>query len=527
MVLRGFRRAFLYCLSSVTIIVAVCYVRYLQLSTRNNAHFVQPMIQERITEYEEGKKSDDDTISAGATDIAVTTQSPEDKKTSTAIGVINTFLPTTVTPLFKSNDSAFSTRSPEDTRDNVTGVTGVSPPTNGTSPIKNGDFTVTAQSQEHTPTAYLNGVTGALPPSTGPPPAKNSRTRYILPIKSKMGGGTNCQYEKFKNAVVLSLLTNRTLVMLPFFLHGGHVRGFSIEHLRTFDASFDVDIFARLLPLATLEEYKKSCTHANTKVIGWDIPTVDYENTRLVRYKRVVDIQLPNADAIVNLEQGCTLDDVIETLRDEECVAYATDTLLRMQLPAGQRQDMDKAVAKHLIRTPKIRHAVDAMSAELCKGERYLAYHWRNKTAEQPCYFGHGTGESHCETIKKEVRKMADLAVDGVLDLMEKENIECLYIACPLWSLEIVDIFSERLPRNQIYISQDLKVPPKYQTFFEDYYTLSLVEQEIAHRAAVFVASGYSNWSDFVSEGRIAIGRPTFSIREIARIPDSVDRRVV
>ncbi|XP_070546681.1 uncharacterized protein [Ptychodera flava] len=386
---------------------------------------------------------------------------------------------------------------------------------------------VTTNLPEHATVAEVSKVIGATFHTKLHSASKTNITQYILPIKTKMGGGSNSQYEKFKNGVIFSLLTNRTLVLLPFFLHGGHVRGITIEHLRSFNDTFDVDMLERLLPLTTLEQYQEFCDSENTKVIGWNISTQGYKKTRLARYERVIDIDLPNEEAIVNLEPGCTLDDLFETLKDEKCIAFATDTLLRVQLTTDKRKDMNRAVAKHLLRTPKIRRAADSLVDGICEGDRFLTYHWRNKTTEQPCYFGHEKYKGHCEAIRKEVLKLADFAVDAVLNLMKKENIECLYIACPLWSLEIVDIFSRRLPRNRIYISEDLKVPPKYQYLFKDYYTLSLLEQEIAYRAAIFIAAGWSNWSDFVSEGRAATGRPTFNIRELAMIPENVDVKMV
>ncbi|XP_070547062.1 uncharacterized protein [Ptychodera flava] len=355
----------------------------------------------------------------------------------------------------------------------------------------------------------------------------NFRRRYVLPIKTRMGGGSNSQFEKFKKAVVFSLLTNSTLVMPPFFLHGGHVLGFTSDHIRPFNETFDVDFLAELLPVATVEHFKDICTKHNTIVTGWNVTSINYNHTSRFLYGNIIGIELPSDDALINFDFGCSLDDILLTLRNKRCVALSMDSVLGINIPNEKREQMLTTVSEHLSRSPKIKHAVDHISGTICPEERYLAFHWRNKSTEGPCFFGREHRDDECATAKKVVRELADLAADAVSDLMKREHIKCIYVACPLWSLEIVDVLSERLPRKNIYISEDLYISPNYKPLLDDYYTLSLVEQEIAYRAAIFVAAGYSNWSDFVSEGRKAIGRTNYNIRELAKIPDDVDKMMI
>ncbi|XP_070547084.1 uncharacterized protein [Ptychodera flava] len=162
----------------------------------------------------------------------------------------------------------------------------------------------------------------------------------------------------------------------------------------------------------------------------------------------------------------------------------------------------------------------------ICHGESYVVFHWRNRSAEMPCFFGRDKGIP-CADLLKEIRKVAEQACDAIADLMKRENIKCIYVACPLWSLEIIDILSKRIPRKDIFISGDLDVPDKFKRYFEDYYMLSLVDQEIAARAAIFISQGSSNWSDFVKELRDTSGRVTYNIRELAGIPADVNKAII
>ncbi|XP_070547215.1 uncharacterized protein [Ptychodera flava] len=201
-------------------------------------------------------------------------------------------------------------------------------------------------------------------------------------------------------------------------------------------------------------------------------------------------IELPGADALKSFQTGCQLDEVISELGDATCVAFSTSGYLGLPLGGPeQREEMLRTVMKYLWRSLKIRKVVDIMTEDICHGEQYLAFHWRNKSSEMPCFFGRDKSKDRCESIVREVRKLAHRASDAVSELMEQEHIKCIYVACPLWSLEIVDILARRIPRNRIIVSKDLPIPESDKAFVEDYYIMSLVEQEVAYRAAIFVAA--------------------------------------
>ncbi|XP_070546658.1 uncharacterized protein [Ptychodera flava] len=350
-----------------------------------------------------------------------------------------------------------------------------------------------------------------------------SSRRFLLAVQTYMRCGSNTQYQNFKNAIMLSLMTNRTLVMTPFFLQGGQIGGytdgFTIDHMRSFTDTFDVDILRELLPLATVQEFKLNCNDTNTKVIVWNRNLKNYNMSRSLLYQDMIDIDLPEEDDVIDVESDGPLDEFMSKIEDEKCLAYTMNKQFLDIVKSSEREDMKRAVNKHLARPSIVRRVADSLSGDICDGGRYITFHFRNKSTEMPCIFGMELYDGHCDIKVKRTREMSELARDAIIDLMKRANIGCIYVACPLWSMEIRDIFSERIARQKVITYLDLQVPTEYKTFLEDFYMLSLVEQGIAFRADIFVGAGFSKWSDFVVEERSAFSRISYSIRDLVRIP--------
>ncbi|XP_070546235.1 uncharacterized protein [Ptychodera flava] len=358
--------------------------------------------------------------------------------------------------------------------------------------------------------------------STATDKPKIYSNRYLLPFRPNAMGGANHQYRRFKKAIIMSALTNRTLVMTPFFLHGGHVGGYTKEHLRPFNATFDADMLSQVVPVATIEAFKRVCNRNNTKVILWAGEREQYENIKKLIYTDMVEVDLPSEDEVINLEQ-MQLDKVAPITKHESCVALSIDGLLHTKFNnTEQIGQLEYLVDKYLVPAPNVVRIVNDLTNKICQGKQYLAYHWRNQSAEMICFFGRERHENDCASQRKVIRKFAEISAEAVTNLMRKEQIECIYLACPLWALDMVDILSKRIPRASIFTSGDILGSPKYQTLLEDYYTLSLVEQEISMRAAVFVATTHSNWSNFVTANRRTNGRSNYNIKDIVKLPDNI-----
>ncbi|XP_070546648.1 uncharacterized protein [Ptychodera flava] len=349
-----------------------------------------------------------------------------------------------------------------------------------------------------------------------------SPRRYILSVRPHMKGeGASTQYWMFKNVIMMALLTNRTLVMTPFFLSGGNVeQGVHADRMRAFNDTFDVNILSKLLPVATIDQYKQSCSENNTLIIRLRIPDVTYQRLSTKLFRDLINVDLPSEGKLI--KDNAKLEDIVQKYKDVECLAITPFKDYLNDFGGSERKEMEKAVDKHLVRPPKVRHIVDVIYDQICDGKPYLAYHFRNRTAEMPCIFQ--VNPEACKAIVEELNELSEMASAALYELMTRESIECIYVACPLWSKGITLILSKMIPMNHIITFQDIEISSEYTTFIGDYYMLSLIEQEIAFRAQIFVSAGFSKWSQIVVEGREAIGRTSYNIRQLAKIPETVHR---
>nr|XP_006824948.1 PREDICTED: uncharacterized protein LOC102804318 [Saccoglossus kowalevskii] len=121
---------------------------------------------------------------------------------------------------------------------------------------------------------------------------------------------------------------------------------------------------------------------------------------------------------------------------------------------------------------------------------------------------------------KFELSRMIGNITKAVADLQKKNNLSCLYVACPEWSTSILDELSKFIPKEQIYHLKRLPVNADNRKLLDDYYAASLIEQEICYRSRVFLAAGFSNWSNFVTKERDLEGKITFNIKELPGIPN-------
>ncbi|XP_077994016.1 uncharacterized protein LOC144447803 [Glandiceps talaboti] len=354
--------------------------------------------------------------------------------------------------------------------------------------------------------------------------AQSTKSRYLLPMKTLQGGGTNRQYFIFENAVMLALLTKRSLVQMPFFLHGGHTYGFSMEHMRDFNTTFDLSSVKELLPLATIEEYVNTCKPENTKIITWG-NTEKYESTRTKMLRDKIGIELEGVDKVMKLDDEMGLEEFQILTDGAQCLVYFAIDRFRLEIDQLTSQSLKDDITEHLVRTPRVRKIVDDISHDICNGDPYLALHWRNKTSERPC---NGKVKTECQDILREASYFADITGSEIFNLMKKYKLKCLYVACPLWSLKIIDHLAKRIPRDHIFISANLTTGrTENQDYFDDYYYLALIEQEIVYRAQVFVSAGSSNWSNFVVLLRELTGRTTFNIRDLPGMPTNNTYRVI
>ncbi|XP_006820075.1 uncharacterized protein LOC102803071 [Saccoglossus kowalevskii] len=340
----------------------------------------------------------------------------------------------------------------------------------------------------------------------------NNLTHFVLNIQRHGIGGQNSQYTGTEKVIVMALLSNRTLVMTPFFLHGGHVRGYSTEHMRQFNDTFDVEILNELLPVSTIDEFKKQCNTSQMKIVAWD--TTGYELSNRDTFTSKLEMKLPKLEEIINVD-SVNISRLEDIVKHAPCLGVYQSRTAQLQI--RNLEELLTEVRTHLKRSAVIRNITDTLLTGFCVGKPCLAMHWRNKSAEMPCYFHHRMDQ--CANIQSELSKVTPNVTKAVVNLMKKEKLECLYVACPQWSMAIIDNLSDVIPREKIYTWKDL---PNYNNndMLRDYYFSALVEQEICYRSKIFIAAGISNWSNFVKNERDIENKTTLNIKALPGIPE-------
>nr|XP_006820717.1 PREDICTED: uncharacterized protein LOC102807194 [Saccoglossus kowalevskii] len=157
----------------------------------------------------------------------------------------------------------------------------------------------------------------------------------------------------------------------------------------------------------------------------------------------------------------------------------------------------------------------------ICNGHRFAALHWRNRTGEV-CRVGLRANREDitCEDHIQLLNDNSATIARAVHDAMKKDGLDCLYLAYPPYSEDILEYMAAEIPK--VYTVSDILVHGIPEYMQEDEYYLSLIDQEMASRAALFMASGSSNWSDFVVDERKANGKKNIFIGNLRGIPSSI-----
>ncbi|XP_006825549.1 uncharacterized protein LOC100373342 [Saccoglossus kowalevskii] len=314
---------------------------------------------------------------------------------------------------------------------------------------------------------------------------------FLFPMQRSGNGGSNTQYLNFINAVKMAYATNRKIVLAPFFVQGGASRNLNrrTSFVRTFNNTFDIKRLSEFVPVASVDEFKKSCD-GNIVVVTWDNSAISYQKTQEKIMNSVYGITVPEFNDVKFLSGIDNVTEMEKMTNYTPCLAYYRP----YEYHFG---NLTIDIHPFLVRSEVIKNATNTILRNVCQGRPYLALHWRNKTTEFKCVFhlnGHGGVfyNSSCKDKIKQIARMADKVSEHIADIMKKKNLQCIYVACPVWSRAIIDHLAQRIPRDYIYTSANITTSELSQF---DQYDLSLVEQEICFRAEHFIASCRSHWS--------------------------------
>ncbi|XP_077991519.1 uncharacterized protein LOC144445750 [Glandiceps talaboti] len=351
-----------------------------------------------------------------------------------------------------------------------------------------------------------------------PPNELRTNNKYLIPIL--LGNqGLNNQMIGFKMSVAVAMYSNRTLVLAPFFDElKNSVRVRNIQEV------IDLEHFRSLLPTISMQDFSKKC-NGQVEVLFSGInmsnalTSEQYNsyltsvNSKVTMYKNLTQIEIRDFDKDrgVLIELPSNLADGEHSLKtfrakglfesDANCVGlvYPYGLMVRFYY-----YDYVTIFAQYLRRPPDIRQMADSFIWEVINSRNFLGIHWRFDEAWKRTWCNNGVIDNNvrnnCQLLlKTDERSM----VSHILNVMKEHSIFSVYLATPP---NTQDKFVQELKKEvpNVYSRDDLLGISILGLDFDldDNFRLSLLEQEICAKSAVFIGSRMSAWSDIVSEDR-------------------------
>ncbi|XP_077986636.1 uncharacterized protein LOC144441003 [Glandiceps talaboti] len=339
-------------------------------------------------------------------------------------------------------------------------------------------------------------------------PTTSKGYHYLLPVY-RFGGGPNNQYRSFKIAVRFALHFNRSLVLGPFFNHPLIDKW----EARDFNETFDSMQLSQLLKVATLDEFKQNCHGVIEKIVhgkpfihkpkDFEYYVEKYKRTRR-RFANATGIVLPGLGSIPHSTLGSAQRFQNATVSD--CLAfYVPYTIdfkfmnLTAPLTAEAYYKTGKVIDEHVVRAPYIRQIADNFERQMCNGEPYVVVHWRIND-EFMAMWCNVMKSVDCQLFQKLNSTGPQIATQLQKAVMNVPRLRCVYIAQPPASWDFVSHL--RAINLTVFTSDDVLKRLGLNVLYEDNYVLSLVEQELASRAVMFIGSSGSSWTCFVRRER-------------------------
>ncbi|XP_070567852.1 uncharacterized protein [Ptychodera flava] len=353
------------------------------------------------------------------------------------------------------------------------------------------------------------------------------QNRFLLPILHS-GGGPNFQYRQLKIAIAFAVYTNRTIVLSDFTHHRTRYHIGKV----LFEETFNVSVLRQFIPAVSMEDFRDRCgSHIKTawtfyhwaRYVYKPITRYYQESRNWLRERLNVDI--PDIESVTFPKSIPESWHAMEETADESCVVMVSPIgFERVHLP--NEAVISCAVDGHLVRTSFLQKAVVNVLPNICDGKPMLGFHWRNRTGED-CRVGKpsGTNETTCrELLQMQYRILESIALH-ILSIMSQEKTGCIFMAsAPREPREnVLNQFAAHNLTSIITIDDVINLHnADIDTFGDDDYFISLIEQEICARSKVFVGIGKSNWSTFVFRERRAFQRGK-NYDVIKDFPDIID----
>ncbi|XP_070555268.1 uncharacterized protein [Ptychodera flava] len=351
-----------------------------------------------------------------------------------------------------------------------------------------------------------------------PPKGMKASNTYIFPIL--LGNqGLNNQLIGFKMSVVLAMYTNRTLVLAPFFDEQKH----SLR-VRNINEVVDLEHLRELLPTVPMEEFKKQCNGKFEVLFSGINMSNALTSEQYNGYLKSVNTKVRLSKNLTGIEVGDfqkepgiltelpgNLPDGQHSLKtfktkglfesDSNCagVVYPYGLMVRFYY-----YDYVPVFAQYLRRPPEIRQMADSFIWEVINSRNFLGIHWRFDDAWKVTWCKTGVQDQkvkeNCNVLLMSDEKSM---VARIVSIMKENSISSAYLSSP------------PAAQDKFIIELKKEVPNVYNRYdllgisilgldfdLDDNFRLSLLEQEICAKSALFIGSRMSAWTDIVAEDR-------------------------
>nr|XP_002740076.1 PREDICTED: uncharacterized protein LOC100368051 [Saccoglossus kowalevskii] len=305
---------------------------------------------------------------------------------------------------------------------------------------------------------------------------KQSNLRYLLPLVVYGPEGPNSIYNSYRFAINYALQQNRSIVNVPIKMPD------RLPGYRWFNDTFDAEMLSRVVPVKNLADFKRDC--------GSELPL---KSLVLLRHRVVEDnLYWPNRRDFLEDLLGITLPKQennhsfpvavkqITASADTPCILVTLIDASRVYSTVKDFPSDYPKIDKHLIHTKDIRQFASSLVKQLCNGEQFAAFHWRNMGAES-------CGNINLDSIPCKGKKLIMTNIHYLTNLVYKylqsKNINCVYVSSKKTGMDMAAELNKT--RLVVYNSNSLKdgllsVSTKLNVTIKDPYKLSLLEQEIS-----------------------------------------------
>ncbi|XP_070556661.1 uncharacterized protein [Ptychodera flava] len=269
-------------------------------------------------------------------------------------------------------------------------------------------------------------------------------SRYLMPVFMFHVSGPQHNYIRFRDTLPLVALQNRTLVAYPI---RNHKTQDNASEARNLSETFDIELLKQFVPVVTPYEFFRQC-NGSAVVVDLRIPS---KRSNLLKeiYR---DTGLLFQEIKHNKENSAaksTFARRLSSLWEYPCIIYQPRSTPYYNSTLQWKKTAKEAY-RYLKKAPYLRSMGEEGARHICKGEKYLAFHWRNRSGER-CTSGR---KQFCNFTRLNLVSESPQLVKAFQNFMKLKNISCIYLAFPPFAKRMYDILRPHIP--QLYTKEDL-----------------------------------------------------------------------